>query len=84
MRRNKVAQLIVEGKMFEGISDIAKRLVGGLFSGKIKKVKLGDDKTAKGAGQALKNIGAELDKLDKIFDENPEYEELLMKKLREI
>lgn len=79
-----MGQLIVESKIFEGASDTVKKLVSGLFSGKIKKVKLGDDNAAKGAGDALRDIGKELDKLDKIFDENPEYEEILMAKLKNI
>ena len=75
--------LLIESKLFEGLRDATRKLLSGLSSGKIKKVKIPDtSKGAKNATDAIKNIAYELEKLDDFLDDNPDVEAALMAKLK--
>ena len=74
-------KLITEGKLFEGFSTALKGLVGGLFSGKVKKVKWPDSKEARNAAEAVRIIGRGMEVINDYFDKNPEEDKIFLKKL---
>lgn len=77
-------RLITESKLFEGFGSATKKLLSGLLSGKVKKVKWPSDPDAKDAHTAMLNISKNLNKISDYFDEHPDEEEEFMKTLKNI
>lgn len=72
-------KLMVEGKIFEGISPILKKLVSGFLSGKIKKIAV--SKENKSLANSFKELGKSLNDLNDFLKDHPEINQELEDKL---
>lgn len=67
---NNKKQIIIEGKIFEGISPLVKKLIDAFLSGKIKKISV--SKENKPVINSFKDIGTAFNKIDDFIEDHPE------------
>jgi len=76
-----MSKIIVEIRQLNEIKFNVKNFVVGMFSGKFKNVKLSDSPKGKKVNKALTQIIDATVELEKLFNENPELEAQIEKKL---